>query len=94
MALTEAQARAAATAQVERYAPDAPEAIQTAAVERMTDYLLIPVGIRQAQESGNMVTYAASPAALTASGAAALLAPWRAPRALPATNTDDSDDSD
>ena len=90
MALTAAQARAAATAQVEKYSPAAPDAIKTAAVERMADFLLIPVGIRQAQESGNMVTYASGPAALTASGAAALLAPWRAPRALPATNLDDS----
>ena len=75
---------ATATAQVERYAPDAPEGLQNEAAIRIVGYLVEqPASALRSREIGQLkeayaVTHVNS---LYHSGAAGLLAPWRVHRA-------------
>ena len=80
----------AAAALVERFAPDAPQAVRNEAVIRVAGwtYARQPRDI-QAMTLGNVSLNfrdrsIASPDPLRNSGARALLSPWRARRALPA----------
>ena len=61
-----------AAALVERYAPDAPEAIQNEAYVRLAGWLY---------DSDPSSTSPGGPVAMRASGAASLLAPWKVRRA-------------
>ena len=84
MALTAAEALAAATEAVASYAPDAPAAIRTAAIGRLTDWIeRFPAdGSTAVGYDGQSLStmQAGTVDALRASGAAELLAPWRRPR--------------
>ena len=73
-----------ATALVERYAPDAPEAVQNEGVIRCAGYLNEqPHAARMEGEIGDIrARYATgSTGALRASGAMSLLSPWKVRRA-------------
>ena len=90
--VTTTQALAAAEATVDRFAPDAPDAIKTVAVNRLaTWYQRFPadgstnVGFND-QSLSTMQAGAVD--ALRGSGAAGLLAPWRTPRARKVTADD------
>ena len=84
MALTAAEALAAATAQVDHYCTDPPAAVRTAAIGRLANYLQ-----RYPSDGVSSISHADQTAswqknelagALHASGAAALLSAWRRPR--------------
>ena len=87
--LTENQALAdrlhgVAVALVERYAPEAPEAVQNEAVIRTAGWLAEqpPAGVRSETIGDEAYEYApAMVSALRHSGAMALLSPWRVRRA-------------
>ena len=83
MALTVAQAEAAARALVTRYAPDAPTDVVTAAVDLLRQAIRLPVGVTEATYSDQQVSYEGRAGAdlLRRSGAASLLASYRRPRA-------------
>lgn len=78
----------AASAQVERYAPDAPQVIRNEAVIRVAGWLHTrkPQPMQSATIGSLRVDWRErfySPSAMVNSGARALLQPWRARRALP-----------
>ena len=80
----------AASAAVERYAPDSPAPIKSAAALRVAAYLFgyMPKGVQNLRiGGGTSVRFERSrffaPSPLSNSGALALLSPWRVHRALP-----------
>ena len=80
MALTDAEWTAAATAAVNRYAPDAPPDVRAAAVEMVTT-VLPEMSAQTASFADQSVTSFPGVDAIRRSGASGLLAPWRRPRA-------------
>jgi hypothetical protein len=82
MALTAAERRAAAEAAVDSYAPSAPAAIRTAAVDLVAEHLEDPTVAETHFADQQIQEHNFGPAALKRSGASALLAAWRRPRAL------------
>ena len=78
-----------ASLQVERYAPDAPQAIRDEAVIRMVGHAkqsaTTPAGLRSLDVGTIKLEFAmtAKTRSFTLSGARGLLDPWRARRALP-----------
>ena len=90
--VTATQATSAAESTVDRFAPDAPDAIKLVAVNRLARwYQSFPAdGSTNVsfgdQSSGTMQAGAVD--ALRGSGAAGLLAPWRTPRARKVTADD------
>ncbi len=85
----------AASATVERYAPDSPAPIKSAAALRVAAYLhgFMPKSVQNLRISGGTSIrfersrfFAANP--LQNSGALALLSPWRTHRALPIEGPD------
>ncbi len=82
MAVTAAQARAAAVAAVDDYAPHAPADVRTAAVEMLIDSYLDPPYENDVQFADQQAsTHNLGPSHIRRSGASSLLAPWRRPRA-------------
>ena len=80
---------AVASLQVERYAPDAPQAIRNEAVIRLVGHrhqaAKMPAGLRLIEAGSLKLEFATTARARSfgPSGARALLDPWRARRALP-----------
>ena len=83
--VTAVQATAAAEATVDRFAPDAPDAIKIVAVNRLARwYESCPADGTTSVSFGDQTLAtmkAGTVGALKGSGAAEILAPWRAPRA-------------
>ena len=84
MALTQAEATAAATAAIDAYCVGPPAAIRTAAIDRLARWIArYPAdGIATVNHSDQTVSWSKSEMAsgIMLSGAAALLSPWRRPR--------------
>ena len=83
----------AASAQVERFAPDAPQSIRNEATLRLAAWMFAhepkPVqGITIASVRMDFRERFYSPNAMVNSGARALLSPWRSRRALPVEEAD------
>ena len=83
--VTATQATAAAEAMVDRFAPDAPDAIKLVATNRLaTWYQRFPADGSTSASFSDQTLATIAPGtvdALKGSGAAELLAPWRRPRA-------------
>ena len=92
--VTAIQATAAAEATVDRFAPGAPDAIKIVAVNRLARWLQsFPAdGVTQTGfgDQNISVMKAGAVGALTGSGAAELLAMWRAPRARKVAPADET----
>ena len=90
--ITTAQALAAAEATVDRFAPDAPDAIKLVAANRLaTWYKSAPADGSTSVSFGDQTVAtlkAGTVGALTGSGALELLAAWRKPRARPVATDD------
>ena len=83
----------AASAMVERFAPDAPQAIRNEATIRIAAWIYTrePKAMQSMSVAGIRLDFRErffSPNAMTNSGARALLAPWRTRRALPVEDTE------
>ena len=91
--VTATQATAAAEATVDRFAPDAPDAIKLVAVARLAGwYRSFPSDGSTSVSFGDQSTatmQAGAVDALRGSGAAGLLAAWRRPRARAVKADDD-----
>ena len=82
MALTAAQRTAAATAIVADYAPAAPAAVRTAAVDLVESSIKQSPLVESVQFSDQQTEWAnLGPTIIRRCGAASILAPWRRPRA-------------
>ena len=82
MAVSEAEARAAAVEIVTNYAPAAPADVRTAAVAMLVDSMLDPPYENDVQFAGQQVsTHNLGPNLIRRCGASSILAPWRRPRA-------------
>ena len=82
MALTEAQARAAAVELVLNHAPGAPPDVRTAAVELLVKSIRSDPLVASVEFADQKVDYASLGANLIRRcGASSILAPWRRPRA-------------
>lgn len=82
MALTEAQATAAANAIIDRYAPGAPADVKTAAKAMLASTIRHGPETSSVQFADQQVEWHnLGPALIRRCGAASMLAPWRRPRA-------------
>ena len=82
MAVTAAQARAAAVEMVTDFAPAAPADVRTAAVEMVVDSLLDPPYESDVQFADQQAsTHNLGANIIRRCGASSILAPWRRPRA-------------
>ena len=82
MALTDAQATAAANAIIDNYAPGAPADVRTAASAMLAQTIRHGPETAQVQFSDQSVQWHnLGPALIRRCGAASMLAPWRRPRA-------------
>ena len=92
--VTATQATAAAEATVDRFAPDAPDAIKLVAVNRLARwYQSFPAdGSTNVSfsDQSTATMQAGAVDALRGSGAAGILAPWRSPRARPVAPDDET----
>ena len=81
MALSEAQREAAATALVDRYAPDAPADVRTAAVSLVVKSLKTPAHVAAVRFEDQGIDYQTGFDLMRRCGATSILAAWRRPRA-------------
>ena len=83
MALTHAEAEAAAEAMVDDFCTDPPAEVRTAAIAKLISHLrnYPDDGVTNTQFSDQSASWKPSSRALLDSGASQLLAPWRRPRA-------------
>lgn len=92
--VTATQATAAAEATIDRFAPDAPDAIKLVAVNRLARwYQSFPADGSTSVSHGDQTLAtmkAGTVGALTGSGALELLAPFRGPRARKVTPSDET----
>ena len=83
MALTAAEAEAAAEAMVDDYCTTPPAEVRTAAIARLSEYIRTspPDGTTATSLGDQSTSWKPSSVAMRDSGASQILAPWRRPRA-------------
>ena len=83
MALTHAEAEAAAEALIDNYCTDPPAEVRTAAIAKLAEHLRSypSDGLTNTQFGDQGASWKTSSPAMFDSGASQILAPWRRPRA-------------